>query len=90
MYPIKNCSPTQRKKRDFPNEVKEVFSLFFQDFDYQILDIDVDEDKKEATAKIKLTTIDAQSLASDYAEASLKAAILKAASSDSDDTEQKY
>lgn len=70
-------------------EVKEVFSLFFQNFDYQILDIDVDKDKKEATAKIKLTTIDAKALASDYAEASLKAAILTtAASADSDDTEK--
>ena len=85
----KELFPDATKETGLSKEVKEVFSLFFQDFDYQILDIDVNEDKKEATAKIKLTTIDAQSLASDYAEASLKAAILKAASSDSDDTEQK-
>lgn len=85
----KELFPDATKETGLSKEVKEVFSLFFQDFDYQILDIDVNEDKKEATAKIKLTTIDAQSLASDYAEASLKAAILKAASSDYDDTEQK-
>ena len=60
----------------------------FQNFDYQILDIDVDENNKEAVAKVKLTTIDAETLASDYAKASLKAAVLKAAGSVSDDTEQ--
>lgn len=85
----KELFPDATKETELSKEVKEVFSLFFQDFDYQILDIDVDENKKEATAKIKLTTIDAQALASDYAEASLKSAILAAATSASDDTEQK-
>lgn len=84
----KELFPDATKETNLSKEVKEVFSLFFQDFDYQILDIDVDEDKKEATAKIRLTTIDAQALASDYAEASLKAEILKAADSDSDSTEE--
>ena len=84
----KELFPDATTETSLSQEVEEVFSLFFQDFDYQILDLDVDEDKKEATAKIKLTTIDAQTLASDYAEASLKAAILKAASSDSADTEE--
>ena len=84
----KELFPDATKETELSKEVKEVFSLFFQDFDYQILDIDVDENKKEATAKIELTTIDAQALASDYAEASLKSAVLAAASSDSDDTEQ--
>ena len=84
----KELFPDATKETELSKEVKEVFSLFFQDFDYQILDIDVDENKKEATVKIELTTIDAQALASDYAEASLKSAVLAAASSDSDDTEQ--
>lgn len=84
----KELFPDATTETSLSQEVEEVFSLFFQDFDYQILDLDVDEDKKEATEKIKLTTIDAQTLASDYAEASLKAAILKAASSDSADTEE--
>ena len=84
----KELFPDAENETSLSKEVKEVFSLFFQDFDYQILDIDVDEDKKEATAKLKLTTIDAETLASDYAEASLKAAILNAADSDSDTTEE--
>ena len=84
----KELFPDSKRENALSDEIKEVFSLFFQNFDYQILDIDVDDDNKEATAKIKLTTIDAQALASDYAEASLKAAIFAAASSDSDDTEQ--
>lgn len=84
----KELFPDATTETTLSKEIKEVFSLFFQDFDYRILDLDVDEDKKEATAKIKLTTIDAQTLASDYAEASLKAAILNAADSDSADTEE--
>ena len=84
----KELFPDATKETELSKEVKEVFSLFFQDFDYQILDIDVDKDKKEATAKLKLTTIDAQALASDYAEASLKSAIFEAAGSDSADTEE--
>lgn len=86
----KELFPDTTAEAALSDEINEVFSLFFQDFDYKILDLDVDEDKKEATAKIKLTTIDAQALASDYAEASLKAAILKAADSDSTtDTEER-
>lgn len=84
----KELFPDAPKETTLSKEVKEVFSLFFQDFDYQILDIDVDEDKKEATAKVRLTTIDAQTLASDYAESSLRSAILKAAEGDSDSTEE--
>ena len=84
----KELFPDATKETELSKEVKEVFSLFFQDFDYQILDIDVDKDKKEATAKLKLTTIDAQALAADYAEASLKSAIFEAAGSDSADTEE--
>ena len=84
----KELFPDATKETTLSREIKEVFSLFFQNFDYQILDIDVDENNKEAVAKVKLTTIDAETLASDYAKASLKAAVLKAAGSVSDDTEQ--
>ena len=84
----KELFPDATKETTLSREIKEVFSLFFQNFDYQILDIDVDENNKEAVAKVKLTTIDAETLASDYTKASLKAAVLKAAGSVSDDTEQ--
>lgn len=84
----KELFPDATKETTLSREIKEVFSLFFQNFDYQILDIDVDENNKDAVAKVKLATIDAETLASDYAKASLKAAVLKAAGSVSDDTEQ--
>ena len=46
----KELFPDATTETSLSQEVEEVFSLFFQDFDYQILDLDVDEDKKEATA----------------------------------------
>ena len=64
----KELFPDATKETTLSREIKEVFSLFFQNFDYQILDIDVDENNKEAVAKVKLTTIDAETLASDYAK----------------------
>ena len=75
----KELFPDATKEIKLSNEVKEVFSLFFQNFDYEILSVNVDNDKKEATASLRLSTIDAASLAKDYGEASLKNAILKAA-----------
>lgn len=62
-------------------EIKEVFSLFFKNFDYKILKINIDEDKKEAAASVQLVTLDAHSLAQDYCKASLENEILEAASS---------
>lgn len=44
-------------------DIKEVFSLFFQNFDYKILGISVDSDEKNASAQLKLTTLDAKALA---------------------------
>ena len=85
----KELFPDATKETELSKEVKEVFSLFFQDFDYQILSLNFDENKKEAPAKTQLPPIDSPALASDYAEASLKSAILAAATSASDDTEQK-
>lgn len=62
-------------------EIKEVFSLFFKNFDYKILKINIGEDKKEADASVRLITLDARSLAQDYCKASLENEILEAASS---------
>ena len=59
MYPTKNFFPDATKEIKLSNEVKEVFSLFFQNFDYEILSVNVDNDKKEATASLRLSTIDA-------------------------------
>ena len=70
----KELFPDATKEIKLSNEVKEVFSLF--------------NDKKEATASLRLSTIDAASLAKDYGEASLKNAILKAADSEEQATEK--
>lgn len=74
--------------------IKEVFSLFFQNFDYKILDISVDSDEKNASAQLKLTTLDAEALASDFVSASLQEEILETASGKENDNgnslEQRY
>lgn len=75
-------------------DIKEVFSLFFQNFDYKILGISVDSDEKNASAQLKLTTLDAEALASDFVSASLQEEILETASGKENDNgnslEQRY
>ena len=75
-------------------DIKEVFSLFFQNFDYKILGISVDSDEKNASAQLKLTTLDAEALASDFVSASLQEEILETASGKENDNgnslEQSY
>lgn len=75
-------------------DIKEVFSLFFQNFDYKILGISVDNDEKNASAQLKLTTLDAEALASDFVSASLQEEILETASGKENDNgnslEQRY
>ena len=77
--------PDTPQENDLSKEVKEVFSLFFKNFDYKVRSIDVDNDRKSATADLQLSTIDAKSLAKDYAKAYLQSEILNAASSDKAD-----
>lgn len=75
-------------------DIKEVFSLFFQNFDYKILGISVDSDEKNASAQLKLTTLDSKALASDFVSASLQEEILETASGKENDNgnslEQRY
>lgn len=75
-------------------DIKEVFSLFFQNFDYKILGISVDSDEKNASAQLKLTTLDAEALASDFVSAILQEEILETASGKENDNgnslEQRY
>lgn len=75
-------------------DIKEVFSLFFQNFDYKILGISVDSDEKNASAQLKLTTLDAEALANDFVSASLQEEILETASGKENDNgnslEQRY
>lgn len=84
----KELFPDTTQEIELSKEVKEVFSLFFWDFDYKIRNVDVDNDTKEASVSLQLSTLDARTLAKDYAQASLETAILKAAASDTSATEE--
>lgn len=75
----KELFPDATDSTELSDEIEEVFSLFFRDFDYKILDIDVDKTKKNATASLRLSTIDARTLAEDFAASLLKSEILEAA-----------
>ena len=84
----KELFPYTTQEIELSKEIKEVFSLFFRDFDYKIRNVDVDNDTKEASVSLQLSTLDARTLAKDYAQASLETAILKAAASDTSATEE--
>jgi hypothetical protein len=79
--------PDASQNSDIPDDVQEVFSLFFEDFDYKIQTINVDTKANTATAVLRLTTIDAEALARDYAKSLLQYTILMAADTDSQDTD---
>lgn len=83
----KELFPDTEEGIEQSDEIEEVFSLFFQDFDYKILDIDVDKEKGTAHASLRLVTLDAQALAADFASARLKNEIVQAAA-DSESTEE--
>lgn len=72
--------PDSENNAELSDDIKEVFSLFFRNFDYKILDISVDQNQKTASALIRLTTLDAETLAKDFISASLQNEILETAS----------
>ena len=55
------------QKGELPEDVAEVFLLFFQDFDYRIKQISFDEEQTRATALLEMQIIDAKTLARDFA-----------------------
>ena len=75
----KEMFPDATENTELSDEINNVFSLFFQKFDYKILDISVDKKSNTAEASLKLTTIDAQSLARDFATELLKTQITETA-----------
>lgn len=81
----KEFFPDAAGNTDLSEEIKEVFSLFFQDFDYKILDISVDNRNKYAVASLRLSTIDAHTLAKDFAASLLRTEILEVARNPSED-----
>ncbi len=78
--------PDTPENEQLSEEINEVFSLFFQNFNYKILDIDVDKDQNTAAAGIRLFTLDGKKLAKDFAAAQLEKDILAAADKVSQNT----
>ena len=74
--------PDSDDNTELSDDIKEVFSLFFQNFDYKILDVSTDQNQETASDQLRLTTLDAQALARDFVSQSLQDEILKAASGD--------
>lgn len=93
MY-INELSPDSSAS-DLPETISDVFTLFFQNFDYKILDTDIDTKNGTATSKIRIKTLDAAQLAKDFAAEHLNTEIIGIANNtqnmtDYDSLEQRY
>lgn len=84
--PYKELFPGATENTGLSDEINEAFSLFFQKFDYKILDISVDPADNSATASVKLTTINSQALARDFAAELLRTRITEAAQAQTGNT----
>ena len=80
--PYTEMFPDATENTKLSDEIQNVFSLFFQQFDYKILDVNVDKDKQSAQANLRLVTLDAHALAEDFSKAQLKHEISQSASSE--------
>ena len=60
-------------------DIMDVFPMFFKEFNYEIESVDLSEESQTASATVRLTTIDAESLARDFAAASLRETVQDAA-----------
>ena len=74
----KELFPGDQDHTVLSSDIQEVFSLFFQGFDYKLLKIHIAGKPKTATVSLRLKTVDARSLAQDYAAALLRRSILLA------------
>ena len=84
--PYEDLFPDATDTSHLSAEMEEVFSLFFKDFDYKIMEVKVDQEAQKATASVRLTTIDSRALAKDFAAAHLKQSILENADTVSSST----
>lgn len=75
----KELFPDATDNTELSDKIKDVFLLFFQNFDYKILDIHVDQEEKTAVASLELSTTDAETLAKDFRKSHLESEILLAA-----------
>lgn len=71
--------PEELQDEALPQELADIFSLFYQDFSYRIKDVSVKENQAHVTAKIK--TLDSKTLAKDFSKSALKEHIKTSVSS---------
>lgn len=79
--------PDATDSSDLSPKIKEVFSLFFEDFNYKILEIRPDTETQTADVTIRLTTIDSRTLARDFKKSFLQQAILHSADTSHEEDE---
>lgn len=80
--------PGETKDLELSSDIQEIFTLFFQDFNYKLLDIHIAGKRKSATATVRLKTLDARTLARDYAAAVLQKKIMLASDQSSQKTKE--
>lgn len=85
---FKELFPDMTEIAEPSDEIDEVFSLFFQDFDYKILETDVDKEKGTAKSTVRLMTLDARALAEDFSAARLRQEIFNVSDADSRSTKE--
>ena len=71
--------PEEPDSQSLTSGIENVFTLFFQNFDYKILEVRSEGGSGKASVKVQLKTLDACSLARDYTKARLREEILNAA-----------
>lgn len=76
--PYMDLFPGETEDSELSSDIQEIFSLFFQDFDYKLLNIQIAGKHRSAIAAVRLKTLDARALAEDYAAELLKKRILLA------------
>lgn len=68
--------PSEDEDPEITAEIEDILTLFFKNFDYQIMDVSLDIKSGKGIVKVQLQTIDARSLARDYVREKLQAEIL--------------
>ncbi|MCB5713728.1 hypothetical protein NE689_14665 [Lactonifactor longoviformis] len=69
--------PSGEIHQEVSSKIKNIFSRFYENFSYKILDIQVKNETARVT--VRLNTIDAETLAKDYSRASMKKRIASSA-----------
>ena len=62
-----------------PDDIKDVFTMYFKDFDYKIKSVKIDGKDNHAEAKVTVKTPDSHALASDFVSSMLETLIMNQA-----------